>query len=298
MQMKVLWCSFSLFWITISILPAKAIDKIDDKPDLHVLSIGIKYDSLEYITKDAADFASAYWALKDDKVKIFRKINIYQLTTKETTNTYNLKVAFESLNEMKIKENDLLIVFISAIGKLNEENEFLILPSDYNPKHEDIVSVKLKEDILERLQNLSNRSLLLIDACRNLNNGMQSRFMNDIIHSTQGIEIISACGDGEYSYEDKSWENGAFAQSIIEAFSNQLMEVAGKKIRSDLFAEHFGSKRSGGDGIITLEELKLFIQQRIPYMVKTTLKTSLVEQNPTNRATDRVSDNLAIYKVQ
>ncbi|NND32884.1 MAG: hypothetical protein HKN76_09855 [Saprospiraceae bacterium] len=273
-----------------------------DAPNLYVLSIGVQHEDLEFTVNDAKAFASMYQKLRDEKGRTFKKVDVKQLVTTEATTENNIKRAFLDLSKDKsIKDNDLVVVFISSHGKVIDGDRYVLLPSDYNAQYEEVTTIDFNEDILKRLRSVDGNKLLFIDAChsgsagsRSFSDAAASKMMNDLISATAGMEIFASCGDNEYSYEDPSWGNGAFTKAILEAFNNEAVDIGGKKLHADIFAEVNGTKDQGSDGVITIEELKLFVQQRVPHLVQSVKKRS---QNPTNKSTDLLPDDMGIYLV-
>ncbi|MEL6923721.1 MAG: caspase family protein [Bacteroidota bacterium] len=276
------------------------------RPKLHVLSIGVPYDNLKYTTKDALDIAQLY-----DRLKLepngFKEIDVNPLTTPLETSTNTIKEVFERLSHRssRIKKEDLLVIYISAHGKVNRFGEFLLMPSDYKPDAEKTYSINFEADILKSLQYVDCKKLVFLDACHSGSayNGQKewtsadaaSSVMNDLIQSAPGIEIIASCGENELSYEDEKWGNSAFAEAIIEAFHNKSVQVNGELINADVFSEDTGGRVSGGDGKISLRELKQFIQKRVPYLVKSTKRNPPTQQNPSNKSTNLLPGNMGIY---
>jgi uncharacterized caspase-like protein len=203
--------------------------------------------------------------------------------------------------DKSIKDNDLVVVFISSHGKVLDGNRYVLLPSDYNAQYEEVTTIDFNEDILKRLRSVDGNKLLFIDAChsgsagsRSFSDAAASKMMNDLISATAGMEIFASCGDNEYSYEDPAWGNGAFTKAILEAFRNEPVDIDGKTLQADVFTEVNGTKDHGSDGVITIEELKLFVQQRVPNLVKSAKKRP---QNPINKSTDLLPDDMGIYLV-
>ncbi|MCB0688245.1 MAG: caspase family protein [Saprospiraceae bacterium] len=271
-------------------------------PNLYVLSIGVQHEDLQYTVNDAKKFAEMYGKLRDDKGRTFRKVSVIEMTTKEETTERNIKRAFLNLSRNNtISDDDLIVVFISSHGKVMDGNRYVLLPSDYDPQYEEITTVDFDEDILKRLRNLDGKKLLFIDAChsgsagsRSFSDAAASKMVNDLINSTAGMEIFASCANNEFSYEDPQWNNGAFTKAIIEAFNNETVDIDGNKIHADKYTEYNGKKDQGSDGIITIEELKEFVQQRVPYLVKNVKNK---EQNPTNKSTELLKEDLPIYLV-
>ncbi len=278
-----------------------------DKPNLYVFSIGVKHQDLKYTVKDARDFANMYAQFRDVKNnRVFRKVEVFEVTEEDMTTANNIKAAFIKMGRMNIKDGDLVVIFISSHGKINNQGDFILIPSDYNPELEELYSVNFNEDILKRLRVVDGNKLVFIDAChsgsalssgsRSFSSQASSKVMNDLIRASSGLEVIASCGDNEYSYEDDSWGNGAFTKAIMEAFQGNMVEVeGGKRIKADIYNEVEGVKKQGGDQVITIEELKYFIQQRVPYLVKSTKVNPPTEQRPSNKSTELLPGDMGIF---
>ncbi len=279
------------------------------QPRLLVISIGVPYENLKYTTKDAQDFATLYESLKGVK-QGFKEVDVNVFNTKAETKTNTIREVFEKLSHhrrsgFKLKKEDLLVIYISAHGKVNNRGEFLLMPSDYKSEAEKTYSINFENDILQELKYVDCKKLVFVDACHSGSafNGTKdwnsedaaSKVMNDLIRTAPGIEIIASCSYNEYSYEDESWGNGAFTKAISEAFTNKRVAVDGGMTSADILMESGSEIRSGSDGKISIQELKQFIQKRVPYLVKTTKINPPTGQNPSNKSTDLLPENMGIY---
>lgn len=274
-----------------------------DKPNLYVLSIGVEHEDLKYTVKDAKDFASSYYGLKDNTGRGFKRVDVRQLIKKEETSKVNIQKAFLDLKNWGIKDGDLVVVFISSHGKILDNNKYLLLPSDFDSQYQEITAINFNNDILKPLRVIDGNKLVFIDAChsgvvgsRSFSDDAASKVMNDLIRSTSGIEIFASCRDGESSYEDDSWENGAFTKAILEAFRNEEVPVGALPIRADIFADNPVTldREEGSDGVITIDELKIFLSQRVPFLAK---KIKGKPQNPTNKSAEHLDKNTGIFMI-
>lgn len=274
-----------------------------DKPNLYVLSIGVEHGDLKYTVKDAQDFAESYYGLKDNSGKGFKRVDVRQLLKKEETSKVNIQKAFLDLKNWGIKDGDLVVVFISSHGKILDNNKYLLLPSDFDSQYQEITAINFNNDILKPLRVIDGNKLVFIDAChsgmvgsRSFSDDAASKVMNDLIRSTSGIEIFASCRDGEFSYEDDSWENGAFTKAILEAFRNEEVTVGSLPVRADIFADNpvTSEREEGSDGVITIEELKIFLGQRVPFLAK---KVKGKAQNPTNKSAEHLDKNTGIFMI-
>lgn len=273
-----------------------------ENPNLYVLSIGVKHSDLKYTVKDARDIAAEFVKLRDDKGRGFRKVEVYQLTTEDQTTQRNIKKSFADLGQMRIKDNDLVVVFMSSHGKIGSQGNYILMPSDFESGYEQQTAIDFQSDILDQLRLIKGKVLVMIDAChsggaisgsRSFSDEAASSVMNRLIKASSGVEIIASCDDQQYSYEDESWGNGAFTKAIIEALRNERVEVDGKTIHADIYHD-INQKMAGSDGVITIEELRQFIGQRVPFLVK---KTKNKMQTPSHKSTERLPQDLGIYMV-
>ena len=206
-----------------------------ERPNLHILAIGPTHEDLKYTGADARDFAEAF---KNQENGLFNKVFIHALSEKDNTKKDNIKKAlidlqfnYQSNTKQSISDKDLLIVFISSHAKQDGRN-FVILPSDFEPRYESIYSLDFERDIIQYLANINCKKLMFLDACNSGSaytavSGMKStdkglaEAINKINSTLPGMSTITSCQKQEKSYEDKAWENGAFTESILEAFSNK-----------------------------------------------------------------------------
>ncbi len=271
-------------------------------PNLYVLSIGVEHDDLKYTVQDANDIAKEFLKLRDDRGRGFKKVEVWPIVEKAHTTFTNLRKAFVDLRRQKIKDNDLVVLFISSHGKVSgEDGDYILIPSDFDPEYERQTSIDFQRDIIEQLEHVKGKVLVFIDAChsgsaigsKDFTDAAASKFMNDLIEKSSGMEIIASCSDHEFSYEDDKWKNGAFTEAILEAFQDKSVEVDGQLIHADIFNEMNGRK-SGRDGIITIEELRNFIQKRVPNLVKSVKRQ---KQNPSHKSTHLLPKDTPIYMV-
>ncbi len=273
------------------------------KPNLYVLSIGVQHDDLKYTVKDAKDFASTYWSLRDGNTKGFKKVEVFQMVKEDETKQFNLQKAFLDLRKMNVKDGDLVVIFISTHGQVMENGEYILMPSDYDPRYPELTSINFNKDVLKQLRMLDGNKLVFVDAChsgiagsRAYSDKAASKVMNDLIRATSGMEIFASCSDQEFSYEDDAWNNGAFTKAILEAFNNEKVEIEGRLVSADIYKDNpiSDEPENGSDGVITIGELRKYLQMRVPYMVK---KVKGKHQNPTTKTTEHLEENTGIFMV-
>lgn len=271
-------------------------------PNLYVLSIGVPHDDLKYTVQDAKDIANEFQKLKDDRGRGFKKVEVWPVYKEDHTTFTNLRKAFVDLRRQNIKDNDLVVLFISSHGKVTGDNgDYILIPSDFDPEYERQTSIDFQRDIIEQLEQVKGKVLVFIDAChsgnaigsKDFSDAAASKFMNDLIEKSSGMEIIASCSDREFSYEDEKWKNGAFTEAILEAFQDKTVEVDGQLVHADIFDE-INERKSGRDGIITIEELRSFIQKRVPNLVKSVKRQ---KQNPSHKSTHLLPKSTPVFMV-
>ena len=251
------------------------------KPNLHLLSIGVPYSDLKYTTKDATDIQTAF---QEQEGLMYERVFSRLLVKPEETKAPELKKAFIDIENDyrsgKILDRDVVALFISSHGDLDPNTNRLKLEDSSSERqrakyrYRDITTIDYQEDIIERLKTLQCKVIILIDAChsggiQNVDAGLSaksgdqpldaelSRALISLIDASPGIRAIASCQSDEKSWEDPEWENGAFSKAIVEAFENEPVTVLGRETTS----------ASVDDNIVTLNEFYSFISKRVPYLV-------------------------------
>lgn len=219
---------------------------------LFLLSIGIPYKNLKFTTKDAADIEEVFASQAD---KHYSAVETVLLNSEEKTTYKHIKTQVINYtryyNNNQMGEQDVLIVFISSHGKLIDNN-FYIIPSGLPVYNDSIIQnngISFKHDILSRLEGINCTKIFLIDAC--YSEGGILKNLGDIKNKAK-VLVISSSQAGQRSYEDESWENGAFVEAILSAFNNS----EGKNIdRND-------------DSLLSDDEFYDYIKKEVRDMVK------------------------------
>lgn len=227
-------------------------------PNLHLVSIGIPDAELDYTIKDARDFAKAFYDSESTK-KLFNSIKVDTLTNKTNTKEGDIKYKFDKLNRMEVKENDYVILFISAHGRIYD-NQLIIPAADYKAK--DFDALYFKKDILQPLKRLKCKKIIFIDACHSGKgvkgaNATAEELLN-ISETSNDFYIMSSSSANQKSYENKDWGNGAFTKALLEAFRNELVEIDGEFLQANT-----------NDAYLTLDELFIFVNKRVSFLANT-----------------------------
>ncbi len=240
------------------------------RPNLHIISIGVPFPNLSYTTQDAKDIVALYQGQGGKNGnRIFNSIEAESLVGEETTAMdisgaiTRLKTNYENGN---IGRNDLVLLFISSHGSINENGELIIQGKGYdpdNPKTEVLYS-----EITEWLERVPCKKLVLIDACHSGGMKVNAHDINKAIlrfSQASGISVIASSKGSQVSYEDDAWQNGAFTEAIIQGL---------KEGKADTNHPY---------GIITIMELYDYLSIAVPDMVqrvKSNRKRVILTQNP------------------
>jgi hypothetical protein len=228
------------------------------RPNLYVLSIGPKIN-LEYSAKDAKDFAELFASQLNFSSRLFNTVFIDTLIGKRATST-EIKGMIESIGNKwrtgAIAPDDLIIVYISSHGFLDEQGLLRIQGDDYTPERRRTTSVSYNDDILYHLERLPCKKILLMDACHSgdyvgarANPVDVNNALLNYRSSQNGLTVFGSSSKDQLSYEDSSWENGAFTEALALGLSQGKADV-------------------NQDKIITLSELEAFVIRSVPEMVR------------------------------
>lgn len=262
------------------IVDGEASDELEvefapERANLHVVAIGPQHEDLQFTAKDASDFAKVFQD-QGGANKLFQEVFVKTLVAPAETDMTGIKQAMFDLayqwNDGQIRPQDVLIVFFSSHGKI-VENRFKILQTGYNPKY-DRLTVDYKTDILETLGALNCKKLVFLDACHSGGAkegfGGVSKAVIELAKTQAGISTLTSCGSTEKSYEDKSWENGAFTEALMDAFHNRNCIDASGQFKAD----------TDGDRVLRLGELYDFLRRRVPALVREAIPNAPTTQIP------------------
>lgn len=247
------------------------------KPSLYILSIGTSLD-LQFPKKDAEDFANLFLQ-QHGKDKLFEQVHIKKIIGKDAT-TNAIKEAIElykyEYKQGGILPNDVLLIFISSHGFIYQ-NKFRIQGDDYKDIFKETYSVAYDE-IISRLNEIDCKKMIFLDACFSGGAKANPTEINEAIDQLNkqktGTTTFSSCSNDEYSYEDASWNNGAFTKALVDACASGLAD-------------------KNKNGIITIEELYNYTKETVPKMV---LDVKQKSQHPTMPINDLIKET-AIFVV-
>ncbi len=225
------------------------------KPNLYLLSIGTK-TNLKYSMKDARDFALAYDKQRYKALNYFNSIQIDTLIGSKAT-TQKIRISIESIqskiNVGTLTEDDIVFLFFSSHGFVDENKDFRIQGDDFDPLSKSSTSVSYYNEILSPLQKLPCKKIIFIDACQSggakANNEDVIQAIHNLKNAPKGLTILTSSSESEESHEDIKWRNGAFTESLIEGMEN-------------------GKADLNKNGIITINEIADFVKMEVPRIVK------------------------------
>jgi hypothetical protein len=241
-----------------------------EKPNLHVIAIGIEHDDLKFTTQDAKDFAASFTGQDG---KLFDKVYMTTLVSGARTRSGIFQtegeVVKKTLRDLKdnynytIYEGDLLLLFVSSHGKTVNQ-DFKIIPTDFGVEGEKSL-IDYRKDVVEQLGALPCRKLVFIDACHSGSYETSTADTGEAPSATTAKTLLGIGGDAntlascrsdESSWEDAQWNNGAFTEAILGAFKNERYQDANGEFSP-----------TNGDGVLTVGELFDYLQRRVPQML-------------------------------
>ena len=247
-----------------------------------MLSIGPKTVNLKYTEKDASDFAQIFKGQGGpEENKIFSGVHIKELTGSTATTNEIRGMIEEYLYHQDVQPKDMMVLFISSHGFM-ENGDFRIHGSDYNPLRRRSTSVSFKEDITAHLTSIDCKKLIFIDACHS--GGARSDVMNineaiKQVSQKQNISLtFTSSSQNQLSYEDDSWNNGAFTKALIDGMQRGKADV-------------------NEDKIVTVKELSDYVTMSVRNMVRS-LKNELQEPSFINDDNKGVERTLPIYVIE
>ncbi len=243
-------------------------EKTEVKPaDLFLISVGPQYPDLRYSVKDAEEVSDAF---ETKTGSVFETINTFNFTGINATKNKVLQ-QMADLKQFNPDQNDLIIFYFSGFGHLDKYEQVLKL-ADYDPLSPKETGLRYNE-LISLLKAYPCPKLLLFDASTspalvdpkvpeslttsNPKSGILKNFITFIANSK-----------GEMSYEDKSWENGAFTEALLEGI--------------------YGQADQNQDGFIYISELFHFTSRRTKELVNKELRRDQTPMMPDMNFIDRV----------
>ena len=205
---------------------------------------------LRWPANDARDFAAA---LQRQQGRLYQKVEV-RLLPDEIADSTSIIDALQWLGD-RVRESDVGVVFLSGHGVTSQKGDYFFVP--YNaemivsqagrplPKRSTSVP---DTEIGNALKELLGNAVFFFDTCHAgqaaMGGGIDyNRLINTIAGSANAIVLASSTGT-ELSKENDTLQHGAFTQALLEV-------LAGK-------GYHYKA------GIVTIDELNLYVKNRVP----------------------------------
>jgi WD40 repeat protein len=229
---------------------------------LHILAVGInKYQNSAYNLNYAQPDAMAFTEKLIQKGKsIFKSVNRVEIYDEDATKE-NIMKGFKSIIA-RAKPEDVFLFYYAGHGTLDEEhdNEYYLVPTDITKLYGDPAQLAAKGISATELRGYltsvkSQKQIILMDAChsggalKSLNVRAAATDEKAIVQlaRSSGVVMIAASGTKQFATEFEDLKHGVFTYALLEALDG---------------------KADNGDKKITVNELKFFMEERVPELTK------------------------------
>ncbi len=224
------------------------------KPNLYILAVGVsdyadEAANLSYAHTDAASLASKFATMEG---KLFRKVEIRQYLNEDAT-LFNIKSGINWL-ERQATQKDMILVFFSAHGALDNKGNLYILPTDYQAHNLFATALNIR-DLTEGMNATPCKKLIFLDACHSGQSGFDllefasikavnvNDVVTELVDTEPGVTVMTSSSGKEFSYENPLWGHGAFTKAILEGLD--------------------GEADFNKDEVVSLLELNLYVTERV-----------------------------------
>ena len=229
---------------------------------LHILAVGInKYQNaaynLNYAQPDAQSFIDK---IQGTGKNIFKSINPIEIYDENATKDHIVS-AFKSIMA-RAKPEDVFLFYYAGHGTLDEEHndEYYLVPTDITKLYGDPTQLAAKGISATELRGYltqvkSQKQIILMDAChsggalKTLNVRAAATDEKAIVQlaRSSGVVMIASSGTKQFATEFEQLKHGVFTYALLEALDG---------------------KADNGDKKITVNELKFFMEERVPELTK------------------------------
>ncbi len=240
---------------------------------LHILAVGInQYQNtsynLNYAQPDAKSFVDK---INETGKSIYKSINRVEIYDKDATKDNILK-GFKAIMS-RAKSEDVFLFYYAGHGTLDadKDDEYYLVPTDVTKLYGDPMQLQAKaisaSELKEYLLGVkAQKQIVLMDACHS--GGAIKSFQTRgaaadekaivQLARSSGTALIAASGSKQFATEFEELRHGVFTFALLEGLS--------------------GKADASGDKKITINELKLYMDERVPELTK---KYGGKEQYPT-----------------
>jgi WD40 repeat protein len=229
---------------------------------LYVLAVGInKYQNsayeLNYAQSDAQSFTDK---MMDHGAGIFKSIHKAEIYDTEATRDNILK-GFRSMIA-SAKPEDVFVFYYAGHGTLNEDkdNEYYLVPSDVTKLYGDSEQLEAKgisaTELKDHLSQIkAQKQLVLMDACHsggalksmNVRSAASDEKAIVQLARSSGVVVLASSGTKQFATEFEELKHGVFTYALLEALDG---------------------KADNGDGRVTVNEIKLYMEDRVPELTR------------------------------
>ncbi|MCU0368834.1 MAG: caspase family protein [Cyclobacteriaceae bacterium] len=230
---------------------------------LYVFSVGInKYQNSAYDLNYAqADAKGLTEKLVEQNKGIFKAINRTELYDTEATRS-NIMKGFKNIIA-KAKPDDVFIFYYAGHGTIDEDDNetFYLVPTDVTKIYGDAQQLKAKaisdEELKRNLMLIkAQKQVVLMDACHSgaavANMKVRAAASEEkaivTLARSSGVVMLASSGTKQYAAEFEELKHGTFTYAMLEGLEG----------KADL----------GGDGQVTVNELKLYMDSRVPELTE------------------------------
>lgn len=229
---------------------------------LHILSVGInQYQNASYNLNYAKPDAQAFTEkLAQNGKTIFKSVNRIEIYDTEATKE-NIEKGFKSIIA-RAKPEDVFLFYYAGHGTLDEEHneEYYLVPTDITKLYGDPAQLQAKGISATELRGYltqvkSQKQIILMDACHS-GGAIKSMTVRSAaadekaivqLARSSGVVMIASSGTKQFATEFEALKHGVFTYALLEALDG---------------------KADNGDRKITVNELKLFMEERVPELTK------------------------------
>lgn len=224
-----------------------------EKPNLYILCVGVVND-LQYPKKDAEAIFNTF---RTQNGHLFGKVEGELLVCKDNTSRSYIGDKILNLQQMGLRKQDVLLIFLSGHGQttiINGKLDFGFVGSERSQGvlNDKYLLLSFINDIIEPLNTLPCKRVIFIDACKSgAATGAKgddfAEIQKQISNTPASIITLSSSSSNESSWESKSWQHGAYTKAMLDGLN--------------------GKADINHDTNITIKELSNYIIDEVPNLV-------------------------------
>jgi WD40 repeat protein len=225
---------------------------------LFVLTIGVAtYGAnavqlkLNYADDDARDVADA---LATSQSGLYAQVLPQVLTDSEATEDAVTRALGSIRRQIEYGDgNDLAVIMFTGHGALlgdEGSKEFYLLPYDVDTRTEipplRAIAVSEFKRLVDSIAR-KGRVLVLLDACHSgaMSDGTPFTVNGDVLSASlaaANVSILTSSSRNETSREDDAWQNGAFTEVLLEAFSGGADKDGNNRLSISELVDHMSAR--------------------------------------------------------